>query len=402
MSKESFFKKGHLSVVMDGGYGSSGKGKMASYVGEKETNWTFACNAFMSNAAHTVVSDYGTYNYQCLNSVAYLKDKYERTYICGGAVIELPSLLQEIEANGLNERKLGIHPLVAIVQDKDIGYERGTHNFDGDTIPNTIADTMKIGSTLHGVGAARARRILRRSDVLLARDIPELAPFLCDTRDEILTRLESGQSGLMEIAQGWTLGYLETQFYPRTTSRNCSVSAALDDCGLPPWVIANVMINFRTYPIRVNSNKWLDARGNVLKYDEAVRRQLAGEKIVVVEGNSGPGYPDQVETTWDEVTKLSGSNAPIFEKTTLTGNPRRVFTFSQRNVEDAIRYNYPANGNVWLSINFMNYVDTEYKGDMTDKVEDWLDQNIPLHLQSSVRYLGYGAHTHETVDLLDV
>ena len=124
------FKPGQMTVVMDGGAGSSGKGKIADFVGQYADNWQFCCNGFMSNAAHWVILQDGTkYLYQSLNSVAHLKDKYEKMYICGGAVTEIEPLLREIKEHGLSPDKLGIHPLTAIVQQKDIDYEAGRCDF---------------------------------------------------------------------------------------------------------------------------------------------------------------------------------------------------------------------------------------------------------------------------------
>jgi len=97
----------------------------------------------------------------------------------------LEALWREMAENRLPADKLGIHPLVAIIQEKDAAYERGEVNFEGEeTRPHH--GTMKHGSTTHGVGACRARRVLRRDDVVLARDVPELRPFLCDVTSEIL------------------------------------------------------------------------------------------------------------------------------------------------------------------------------------------------------------------------
>ena len=126
------FQPGKMTILLDGGAGSSGKGKLASFVGQNANNWQFCCNAFMSNAAHWVVVDGQRYMYQSLNSVAHLKDRYEKMYICGGAVMELQPLLNEIKQHNLEPDKLGIDPMVAIVQDIDTGYERGTCNFEGE------------------------------------------------------------------------------------------------------------------------------------------------------------------------------------------------------------------------------------------------------------------------------
>jgi hypothetical protein len=404
-----------MTILLDGGAGSSGKGKLASFVGEHADNWQFCCNAFMSNAAHWVVLDDGTkYLYQSLNSVAHLKSKYEKMYICGGAVMELEPLIREIEEHGLTPDQLGINPLVAIVQQKDIDYERGVANFDGNMFEDLVqSDCMKLGSTLHGVGAARARRILRRSDVLLARDIAVLQPFLCWTNNEMMDRLENGQAGFMEIAQGYQLGYL-SQFYPKTTSRNCTVSAGLDDCGLPPSVAGDVIINFRTFPIRVNSNKYVHAETNkVLTSDDMDTLKADGQEDLIKElkGDSGGCYDDQREISWWDVTEMSGvkdmdPDREITEKSSLTRLERRVYTFSTKNLQDAIRYN-ATGSEIYISINFINYVDMAIEGkrggteQITPKIQRWIDRYIDIRdpTFSVLKFLGTGAATDDMIVL---
>jgi adenylosuccinate synthase len=397
---------------MDGGAGSSGKGKISSFIGEHADNWQFCCNAFMSNAAHWVVLDDGRkYLYQALNSVAYLK-KYQKMYVCGGAVQELDPILREIKENEVEPHRLGIHPLVAFVQQKDIDYEAGRCDFEGNYFEGTQhSDAMKLGSTLHGVGAARARRILRRKDVLLARDIPELQPYLCWTNEEITRRLQDGQAGLMEIAQGYQLGYL-TRFYPKTTSRNCTVAAGLDDCQIAPKYAGNVIINMRTYPIRVNSNKYVHPdTGKLINDIEIKALRAEGREPVIYKGDSGGGYPDQTETTWDAVTADSGikevnPSAEIREITSLTKLERRVFTFSRQNLNDAIRDN-ATNGNTYISLNFVNYVDAKLEGarggreKLTQKLCRWLNGNIQLQdgNEAKLAFLGTGAKTDDMIVL---
>lgn len=408
------FQPGKLAFVMDGGAGSSGKGKLASFIGEHADNWQFCCNAFMSNAAHWVVLDDGRkYLYQSLNSTAYLKS-YQKMYICGGAVIEIEPLLREIKENDVDPARLGIHPLVAVVQQKDIDYEAGKANFDGVPYPEMQqSDCMKLGSTLHGVGSARARRILRRSDVKLARDIPELQPYICWTNYEIVDRLMQGQAGLMEIAQGYQLSYL-SPFYPKTTSRNCSVSAGLDDCCIPPAFSGHVAINFRTFPIRVNSNKYVHRNtGKLLNAVEMEEMRKNGEAdlIKILKGDSGGCYPDQREITWNEVTEASGiknirPDAEIREITSLTKLERRVYTFSNVNLQEAIKYNQTG-GRVFISVNFMNYVDAALEGArggrdrITPKVAEWLtaNMNVDDRLPATLKFIGTGPKTDDMIVL---
>jgi adenylosuccinate synthase len=80
----------------------------------------------------------------------------------------------------------------------------------------------------------------------------------------------------------------------------------------------------RTYPIRV-ANRF-DDKGKMI-------------------GWSGPHYPDQEEIRWEQI-----GVAP--ELTTVTKLPRRIFTFSEQQIREAVR----ANGNVQVFLNFCNYL----------------------------------------------
>lgn len=408
MSTNFCFNPGKLTVVLDASAGSSGKGKIGSYITEHADNWQFCCNTFMPQAGHIVKLDDGReFFYQTLNSCAY-QDKYEKMYIGPGCTIELPSFLRELEENNVPAHKIGISPVAAILQDMDSAFERGEVDLDGNQIRDRHLGTMKSGSTCHGVGACKARKILRRPNVLLARDLPVLSEFLCDVPGEIMSRLDSGQSGLLEIAQGFQLSYLLSDMYPYCTSRNCTVSAGLDDMMLPPVYAGNVVLNIRTYPIRINNKKYVGNDGKHLTWDEV----QSGVPHEVLEFNSGPGYDDQEEIGWDDLTVRSGSPDPIMEMTSVTKLPRRVFSFSKKNLAQAIMYNR-TDGHCYLSVNFVNYVDYDIsskrrKSDITDKVHQWVENNINPVIESSGRrdnvslsFLGTGAATDDMINLYE-
>jgi len=406
---EWLFKAGKLTICMDASAGSSGKGKVASFIAKHAENWQFACNAFSAQAGHWVIDNGRKYFYQTFNSCAYLNN-YEKLYIGPGAAIELKALFREIEESNIPAEKVGINPLCSIIQEKDAAFERGEVDLDGNKI-NRHDGTMKTGSTCHGVGAARARRVLRRPDLILAKDVPELEQFLCDTSEEIIDRLNRGQSGLLEIAQGFQLSLMLPSMYPYTTSRNVTVAAAFDDMMLPICFAGDVVINCRTYPIRINSNKYIDPEtGRHLTWNEVVSYKKENRNIEIYKGNSGPGYDDQREITWDELTELSGSPSKIIELTSVTKLPRRIFTFSRKNIEQAIRYN-KTSGRTFISVNFANYVDydmsnkkgvLEYPlaaGDiMTSKFNQWLSDNIPSSA-GDVRFVGTGPETDDMITL---
>jgi adenylosuccinate synthase len=396
---------------MDGGAGSSGKGKLGSYIAEHHDNWQFCCNAFSAQAGHWVKLDDGrTYFYQTLNSCAYLVDKYEKMYIGSGTHMELPATLREIEENKVPKEKLGIHPLASIILDKDMAFERGEVDFEGNPLEERHDGTMKRGSTCHGVGAAKARRVLRRQDVKLAKDTPELQDYICDVEGEIIDRLDKGQAGLLEVAQGFQLSLLH-RFYPYCTSRNVTVAAALNDMFIPTVYAGPLIINFRTYPIRISNKKYLDPEtGRHLIWEEIEER--GGEdsdKVQVYIGNSGPGYPDQEEVSWEHITESSGSPEAIMEMTSVTKLPRRAFTFSVENLKESVKFNKTGHP-VYISINFANYVDYDMQGqrggEVSDKFKTWLEESgindaidglVDAPCPAELKFIGTGALTDDMI-----
>jgi len=400
----SVFLPGKLSVLMDAAAGSSGKGKFSAFVCEHADNYQFVCNTFSMQASHTIVDDTGAYVYKHMNSIAHKHEKFEKMYIGHGAAINVKHLLEEIELTGIPHEKVGISPLAMIIQDIDREFEMGKVDIDGKPIENHDG-TIKYGSTCSGVGAARARRVLRRPNILLARDIPELKPYLCDVPGEIMERLDAGQSGLLEIAQGFQLSYGLPEFYPYCTSRNCTVSAGFDDMMLPPKYAGNVILNLRAFPIRIHSFKYISTEdGHHLSWEEVQSGNVPHDKI---ESNSGPGWDDQEEISWEDLTEQAGAPELIMECTTLTKLPRRAFTFSKENLEQAIKFNDTGH-KVFLSLNFANYISWEINGAkindkvvLPEKVKNFVKDNIvPVMKQFnnvSLEWLGTGAHTDETI-----
>jgi adenylosuccinate synthase len=400
------FTPGKLTILMDGGAGSSGKGKLGAFVAAHADNWQFACNTFAPQAGHWVKNDDGkSYFYQTFNSCAWMSDKYEKLYIGPGSTIELEAFWREKEQNNIPGCKIGISPVTSILQTIDGKFERGLIDFDGNNRVISDHSLAKTGTTAHGCGANRARRVLRRPEARYARDIPELSEFICDVPNEIMGRLEEGQAGMLELAQGFQLSYMLPEFFPFTTSRNCTVAAGLDDMMLPPIYAGNVILNYRTFPIRISSLKYIGEGGKHLTFEEIKKYEIEGKSYEIFKGNSGPGYNDQEETTWEEITTNSGSPIPIMEMTSVTKLPRRVFTFSRKNVEQSILHNR-TNGKTFIAVNFVNYLDHSLTGMRasfspvdfwsSDMITKWLDQNLS-NLDTEVILLGTGEKTDDYV-----
>ncbi len=374
----NIFKPGKITIVLDGGAGSSAKGLRGANIWKnfKAEHTEFANNTFMENAAHTITLENKETVHQTLSSITTLEN-YDIQYVSPGAVFAEKTMLDEIALCGLDAKKLMIHPNASIVTEKDVGYEKGSVDFEGNPKADMDSANLRIGSTLHGVGAARARRVLRRGDAVIAKQVQSLLPYIGNTHKAMMYRLNSGKSGLGEIAQGYQLS-LFSEFYPKTTSRNCSVSAFLDDSLLPPSVVGPVVVNYRTFPIRVNNNKYVNKKTKaILTWDGFNSTDPADREII--KGDSGAYYDDQTELSWDDISARAGDK--IFECTSLTKLPRRVFTFSKINLMESLMFNNTGD-DVYISVNFMNYVDAAVKGKrtkeevLTSKVIAWIKENI--------------------------
>ncbi len=116
----------------------------------------------------------------------------------------------------------------------------------------------------------------------------------------------------------------------------------LNHAGIPPFYLGDVYGSIRTYPIRV---------GNAYDKD--------GKQV----GWSGPHYPDQQETSFSEIEKLSGSKKDLTERTTVTNKIRRIFTFSKLQMSRFINICAPSK----IFINFMNHINTNDEGARTEK-----------------------------------
>lgn len=290
--------KGKVNLLIDGQFGSTGKGLLASYIG-KNNNIDICVSNAGPNAGHTFYRR----GRKCVVKqlpVTAITNPTSTIYLCSGAIINIGILLRELKEFNIDTQRLIIHPQAAIISEEDIlSEQKGT--------------AVYISSTQNGVGKALSRKINRESNI--ARNYPELSIYIKAL--PLNTFLNEGQTLFMEVPQGYSLS-LNSKFYPCCTSRNITVSSALNDLDIHPYYLGNTIASIRTHPIRV---------GNLPK------------------GYSGRFYMDSIETSWDEL------NLPK-EYTTNTKRVRRVATFSFKQYEEmlqALRPNY-------VFLNFCNYI----------------------------------------------
>ena len=298
-------KPGKLNILLDGQFGSTGKGLVASYLGWHNHVDIAITNASM-NAGHTYYVDNKKYVTKHLPISGILNDK-STIYLCAGAIINPEFLIKELEDFDIDPDRVFIHPRCAIIEDIDINYE-------------AEGSVKKIASTRSGVGSALIRKIDRSSKLAMGH------PLLQNMIKEIDLNfyLNQGCTMLMEVPQGFSLSINSGYSYPHCTSREITVTAALSDAQLHPSYLGNVIVVIRTFPIRV---------GHIIE----------NGKII---GNSGPFFPDSKETSW----KKLGVDP---EYTTNTKRVRRVATFSMIEYKKMLEMFHPD----YVFLNFANYLE---------------------------------------------
>tara|TARA_B100000700_G_scaffold331737_1_gene467777 strand:+ start:10207 stop:11232 length:1026 start_codon:yes stop_codon:yes gene_type:complete len=327
-----FGKRGKINLIIDGQFGSCGKGLVSSYF-SPQIGEALHCSTNGANSGHTsYLSDKKVILHHLPTSAIhrYAKDD---VYIGPGSVINPKQLADEIAEHANRIGTIVISPYIAVITQADIDAE---------------ADIAKSrGSTASGTGAAFTRKIMRRYDELPYRQL--LAEWgkigfshaNYDTKfDEVdwsvtLDRMPA----LMEVAQGFGLS-LNSSHYPYCTSRDVTPAQALSDIGAHPSALGDVCMVIRTYPIRVG-------------------------------GKSGPFFEDSIEIDFDKIQQEE-------ELTTVTQKVRRIATFSYYQFERAVKKIQPN----YLFVNFMNYFQS------TAQEQGFL-RSLDLGRFDEV-YLGYG------------
>lgn len=326
---ENFKKAGKASFIMGGQFGSEGKGAAAAFVAthlaERGEEFDIVTTNAGAQAGHTSTHNGVTKVVFHLPTAALYPWRDEigigcqpLSYLNAGSIIDPGGLLRELDENPELACNFAIHPNATIITP-----ECREAEMQDDSAQTRIASTRK------GVGQALARKVLRSG--LIAKDEPRLARWI--KRIDLNVAMARGASVLVEVPQGHSLS-LDGPFYPHTTSRNCTVAQAMSDAGIHPHFYHQSMMVIRTFPIRV---------GNITV--PSAIKDKAGGPMEQQLGYSGPHYPDQHEISWDEL----GVKAEI---TTVTKRVRRVFTFSEQQVAEAIAQTRPA----VIYITFMDYL----------------------------------------------
>lgn len=347
MSRSLFDDYG-VHCVVDGQFGSTGKGVIAAWLAREAWRSGVGFRICVSNAGpnsgHTfyhklVTGGYEKHVLKQLPTFAVAANLLGMTIpiqLSAGALIDPEILCAEaIRYPGV---EIWVHPQAVVIDSEDKQKEH----------TGTIA---AVAGTRSGTGAALARKVARDPSVTFKAAWPDQHfPPNVFIGDALTTwQIDPFEDRIfMEVSQGFSLG-IHSDFYPKVTSRECTVMQGITDARIPPAAVKRTYLSMRTFPIRV---------GNF-------------------EGHSsGDCYPDQREMTWEELQQTP-------ELTTVTQRVRRVFTFSTIQAWEAIRANDPD----FIFLNFMNYLgetgqakileDMDEFGDMTHKPFDVIQGHGP-------------------------
>jgi adenylosuccinate synthase len=297
-------------VVVGGQFGSEGKGKVSAIITlQEKIDICIRCGG--PNSGHSFQKPNGEMVVLRQLPTGFVRLE-TRLLIPAGGLIDLDVLRHEVEALGLGPDRVGVDRNTMVITAEDREHER------------SLAMRERLSSTLCGVGSAVARRALRTSDVDLAAGAVAkhtwLRPFLTDVAAEANEAVDRGKKVLVEGTQGSGLSLYHSEYYPKATSRDTNAAGFISEVGLSPRLVSEVVLVFRTFPIRV-----------------------AGAQ-------AGPLHD---EITWEQLQEESGSPLPLHEYTTVTHKLRRLGRFDWDAASKAARVNRPTR----IAVNFLDYID---------------------------------------------
>jgi len=358
LEKTEILKNGRASVLVDGQFGSTGKGVFAAFIGTHNEMDIAVSNAG-PNSGHTAIFDgKPKVAYHLPMSGAMppkIEDDRPTVYLSAGAIIDPLLLVDEMGTFGLKASNVVVHPSAAVIHSR--------HKVRENDRESSIA---AVASTQKGVGEALADKIRRIPSSSFSEfyfssgsGYKEIYGDRIRPEDihavEFTSCFQSNASVLVEVSQGFSLSLNASGFYPYTTSRDCTVNQALSDANIHPHFLHRTVMTMRTYPIRV---------GNIVKDDTMI-------------GYSGNGYKDQKELTWEQV-----GVAP--EYTTVTKRMRRVFSWSHIQTVCAMRANRPTD----IFLNFCNYLKST--NDFEDTVTSIRNAAEYVGLEAPKIWYGFG------------
>ncbi|SRR6266498_1465421 len=344
-----------LWVVVGGQYGGEGKGKISAFLTQREgIDICIRCGG--PNSGHSFLDTGGRTVLLRQLGTGYVRPQ-TRLLIPAGALIDLDVLKYELDTFGIDPKRVGVDRNATIIEESDKHRE----------LEFNLRE--RLSSTLCGVGSAVARRALRGVDVrtaeIAARQVSWLTELITDVSEEANRALDSGKKILIEGTQGFGLSLYHSTCYPKATSRDTTAAAFLSEIGLSPLLVTEIVLVFRTFPIRVAGFQ-------------------AG--------------PLQHEVTWEDIQRESGYPFPIQEMTTVSKKLRRVGRFEWDEAKKAAVANRPTR----IALNGLDYIDFRNRDvtsseNLTKAACDFV-RNVQDQLGSPVTIWGTGPRIEDCSD----
>jgi len=328
-----------LSIVVGGFFGDEGKGKIVAYLGlADKPDIAVRCGAI--NAGHTVTYNGRKWKLRIVPS-AFISKNTE-LLIAPGALVKLDVLFREVTETGTKGR-LFLDKHTGIIELKHVEKEKADSFLAG-----------KIGSTLQGVGAAMADRVLRK--LRLAYEFHELKGMIKDVSDVVNDVLDKGGDVIVEGTQGTFLS-LYHGTYPYVTSRDTTASAFASEVGIGPKKVDEVIVVFKAFVTRVGSG------------------------------------PLEGELPFEEIVKRGWC-----EKATVTGRVRRAAPFNVELARKAVVLNSATQAAITkLDILFPEVEGVTEWGKLPYKVRKWVE-DIENAINTPVTLIGTGEDARHIID----
>lgn len=222
------------TVIAGAFWGDEGKGKIISYMALKD-RIELCVRTGSVNAAHTVWI--GGKRYALHMVPATFVYEGSSLLLGAGSNIHVAKFFEEIEATNVKNR-IGVDYQASIIEEKHSTQDKNSVHLKG------------LGTTGWGVGPALEERVRRTAK--LAKDIPELQPYLKDVATEVNAAIDAGKKVLLEGTQGFMLS-LFYGTYPYVTGRDTSASAICSEAGVGPTKVDDVLLVFKSFMTRVGA-----------------------------------------------------------------------------------------------------------------------------------------------------
>lgn len=223
------------TVIVGAFWGDEGKGKIISYLALKD-NLDFCVRTGSVNAAHTVWHEGQKYALHMVPA-GFINPKC-RLLIAPGANVHVGQFFKEVELTKVGTR-VGIDQQASIIEAKHSEQDKAS------------AHNRGIGTTGWGVGPALEERVRRTAK--LAKDLPELKPYLTDAITEVNDGIDQGKQVLLEGTQGFMLSLFLGGGYPYVTGRDTGASAIASEAGVGPTRVDEVIIVYKSFITRVGA-----------------------------------------------------------------------------------------------------------------------------------------------------